>query len=168
MLYHPIFFTATCLEWKRLLKPAKYKNIILDSLRFLSQDKRIKVYGFVIMDNHIHIIWHILGNYKIDQIQHSFLKFTAQKIKQDLENYHPHVLKHFKVDAKDRMYQFWERNALSIELSNEPILVQKLDYIHMNPVKAGICKYPEEYKYSSYKFYNGRDIEFEFLYHYND
>jgi hypothetical protein len=39
------FFTATILEWKHLLKPDKYKQIILDSLKFLVEQKRAKVYA---------------------------------------------------------------------------------------------------------------------------
>ncbi|WP_246849943.1 transposase [Rufibacter roseolus] len=54
---HITFFTATILEWKHLLKPDKYKNTILDSLRFLVREKRVKVYGFVIMPNHVHLLW---------------------------------------------------------------------------------------------------------------
>ena len=50
------FFTAIILEWKHLLKPDKYKDIIIDSLRFLAKNKRVVVYGFVIMPNHIHLI----------------------------------------------------------------------------------------------------------------
>jgi len=57
-------FTATILEWKHLLKPDRYKQIILDSLRFLVEQKRVKVYGFVIMINHIHVIWHIQRSIK--------------------------------------------------------------------------------------------------------
>ncbi len=52
----PQFFTATILEWKRLLKPDKYKDIIISSLEFLVQNKRVQVNAFVIMDNHIHLI----------------------------------------------------------------------------------------------------------------
>ena len=48
------FFTATNLWWKKLLQPDKYKQIIIDSLKFLVENKRVKVYGFVIMPNHIH------------------------------------------------------------------------------------------------------------------
>ncbi|MDR6563262.1 MULTISPECIES: hypothetical protein [unclassified Arcicella] len=48
------FFTATILSWKPLLKPDKYKQIIIDSLKFLVENHRVKVYGFVIMPNHIH------------------------------------------------------------------------------------------------------------------
>ena len=45
---YPQFFTATNLEWKKLLKPDKYKDIVIDSLRFLVKEKRIILYGFVI------------------------------------------------------------------------------------------------------------------------
>jgi hypothetical protein len=44
--YHARFFTATILEWKPLLSENKYKNIIIDSLRFLVKDKRIVLYAF--------------------------------------------------------------------------------------------------------------------------
>ncbi len=168
MNYHPSFFTATCLEWKKLLKPNKYKDIIVESLKFLVQDNRIKLYAFVIMDNHIHLIWCILGSNKKETVQLSFLRFTAQKIKQDLEINHPQVLEKFRVNASDRKYQFWERNPLSVELSNEEILVQKLDYIHENPVKANLCQYQEDYAYSSYRFYVNCENDFTFLSHYKD
>jgi len=54
-----IFFTATIQECKRLLKPAKYKALIVDSLRFLAEDGSIYLYGFAIMDNHIHAVWQL-------------------------------------------------------------------------------------------------------------
>jgi putative transposase len=53
----PQYFTATNLKWKKLLQLDKYKDIIVDSLRFLVADKRITLYAFVIMINHIHLIW---------------------------------------------------------------------------------------------------------------
>ncbi len=49
-----------------LLKPDKYKDIIISSLEFLVKEKRIKVYGFAIMSNHIHVIWQIQIFYKKD------------------------------------------------------------------------------------------------------
>ena len=100
------FFTGTILKWKNLLKPDKYKQIILDSLRFLVEQKRVKVYGFVPiaigMVNQIHIIWHILPEHKRENVQRDFLKYTAQQIKSDLEKHHKQVLPAFLVNAKDR------------------------------------------------------------------
>lgn len=112
----PQFFTATILEWKKLLKPDKYKEIILSSLEFLVENKRIQVNALVIMDNHIHLIWQMMAGLKPEAVQRDFMRYTAQKIKQNLLKFHPAVLAHFKVNATGREYQFWERNALSIEL----------------------------------------------------
>jgi len=82
--YYPQFFTATILEWKPLVKQDKYKDIIIDSLSFLVQQNRVKVYSFVIMPNHIHLIWQIQPGHKRENVQRNFLKYTAQKIKFDL------------------------------------------------------------------------------------
>ena len=67
--------------------------------------------------------------------------------------------------AKDRKYQFWERNPLSIDLFAKEIFIQKMEYIHYNPVAAGLCLYPEDHKYSSAKFYKNDTDEFGFLTH---
>jgi putative transposase len=148
----PQFYTATILEWKPLLKQDKYKKIIVESLQFLVAYKRINLYAFVIMSNHMHLIWQPLLDNTPITIQHSLLTWAAQKIKADLEDNHPLVLPHFKVNAKDRQYQFWERNSLGIDLFNLEIFAQKLNYLHNNPVKAGLCRLAEEYRYSSAKF----------------
>ncbi|XZF15229.1 REP-associated tyrosine transposase [Chitinophagaceae bacterium MMS25-I14] len=166
MRYEAYFFTATILEWKRLLKPGKYKDIILSSLRFLVANGRVNVHGFVIMDNHIHILWSIVYPHKLMNVQRDFLKYTAHQIKFDLIDKHPQVLEYFLVNAKDRRYQIWERNSLSIELRNESVLLQKLEYIHQNPVKAGLCIEPENYYYSSAMFYGTGENDFGFLSHY--
>jgi hypothetical protein len=99
-------------------------------------------------------------------VQRDFLKFVGQQIKFDLERNHPEVLKHFEVNKKDRKYQFWKRNALSIDLFSSEIVHQKLKYIHDNPVKAGLCRLPEEYHFSSAAFYLKNENSFGFLEHY--
>ncbi|RYZ50883.1 MAG: transposase, partial [Chitinophagaceae bacterium] len=106
------------------MAPDKYKNIIVDSLRFLVKDERVMVYGFVIMSNHIHVVWHLKAPRKRPDVQRDFLKFTAQQIKEDLAKHHPAVLQQFRVEAKDRQYQFWERNPLSVELWTEKVMLQ--------------------------------------------
>ena len=59
LLYHPQYFTVTILDWQHLLKPDKYKDIIITSLQFLVKEKRIELNAFSIMSNHIHLIWQI-------------------------------------------------------------------------------------------------------------
>jgi putative transposase len=70
-----------------------------------------------------------------------------------LQQTNKELLEQFKVEAKDRMYQFWERNSLSFELRSSKVFNQKIEYIHYNPVKALLCISPEDYYYSSTKFY---------------
>jgi putative transposase len=120
------------------------------------------------MENHIHLIWQMMPDNDPEAAQRDFLKYTAQRIKKDLQKNHPDVLAYCKVDAKDREYQFWERNALSIELRTHAVFLQKLDYIHWNPVKAGMCNLPEEYKYSSASLYETGNESWDFLSHYRD
>jgi hypothetical protein len=52
---------------------------------------------------------------------------------------------------------------LSIELLTESMFIQKLEYIHYNAVTAGLSKLPEEYYYSSAKFYFDGTDNLEFL-----
>jgi putative transposase len=162
------FFTATNLEWKNLLHRNKYKDIIIESMRFLVKDKRVIIYGFVIMDNHFHIIWQLKAGKIKEDVQRDFLKYTAQQIKKDMMRYHPDELNNFKVNAKDRKYQFWERNPLSIEIWSEKVFLQKLKYIHENPVRSGLCKFADDYKYSSALFYKYGKDNWGFLTHLRD
>jgi REP element-mobilizing transposase RayT len=163
--HHPQFFTATILEWKPLLADHTCKEILLDSLRFLVKEQRVIVNSFVIMNNHMHLIWQAVNGFTPQQVQHSFLKFTAQQIKFHLQQHNPVLLESFLVNAADRQYQIWERNPLSIDLYSEEVYLQKVDYIHNNPVAAGLCEQPEEYYYSSAKFYETLIDEFGMITH---
>ena len=161
--YELNYFTATILEWKYLLLNDAYKDIIAKSLKFLVDEKRIQLYSFVIMNNHLHLICDIIHPYKFEQVQRSFLRFSAQMIIKDLRDHHPELLQEFFVGAKDRKHQIWERKPLNIEIWSESVLRQKLDYIHQNPVRAGLCAHAEEYKYSSAAFYINGSNSFDML-----
>ena len=105
--------------------------------------------------NHIHLIWHIKEGNLAHEVQRDFLKFTAQQIKFYLQKNDQELLSKLYVDAKDRKYQVWERNAKSIEIENDLIFEQKLEYMHNNPLqeKWKLCINPIEYEFSSAKFY---------------
>ncbi len=97
----------------------------------------------------MHIIWQIAEGYKRENVQRDFLKYTAQKIKQDLLLTNKDMLEAFRVTAKDRMYQIWERNPLSIDIYSEKVLLQKLHYIHNNPLQERwqLSRMAKAYKY---------------------
>ena len=162
------FFTATNLEWKNLLLKDKYKDVVIESMRHLVKNKKVIIYGFVLMNNHIHLLWQMRAGIKRDAVQRDFLKHTAQEIKNDMLDNHKDELQQYLVNAKDRKYQFWERNALSVEIWTEKVFLQKLKYIHANPVRAGLCNYPLQYKYSSAGFYHTGIDNWGFLTHIRD
>jgi len=124
----------------------------------------VTVYGFVIMSNHLHIIWQSKGSNSIKKIQNSFIKHTSKEFKKQLEN--ENKLKAYEVNAIDRKCNFWQRDSLNIELFTASVFNQKLNYIHYNPVKAGLCNLPEEYYFSSALFYEKGSDVFGFIEHY--
>jgi len=128
--------------------------------------KRIELNAFVIMNNHFHLIWQPLAGQTLHSIQLSFMKFTAQQLKFAYMDDTNEMIEHCRVNKIDRTYQIWKREPLSIELSSEKVFLQKLDYIHYNPVKAGICNYPEDYHFSSALFYEKGIDHFGMITHY--
>ncbi|MCD6063078.1 MAG: transposase [Flavipsychrobacter sp.] len=164
--YELDFFTATILQWKPLLADDRYKKIVMDSLKFLVENKRIYLCSFVIMNNHIHLIWHITHPHREQDVQRDFLRYTAQMMLKNMRAGKTDTIEQFRVDAKDRKYQIWERNALSVPLRTEAVVVQKLSYIHQNPVRAGMCSDMIEYHHSTARFYETGVDDFGFITHY--
>jgi putative transposase len=146
------FFTATCRNWQPLLKPDTRKQIVLDSLKFLVTEKRIRLYGYVIMPNHVHFLWSRQAEWAEKNVQQHFSKFTAQQLKFSVLSDGGDIIK-YKSTQSDREYQFWERRPYKATMYNRTVFEEKLDYIHFNPVKAGLCLLPEDYEFSSAGYY---------------
>ena len=152
--YWPQYFTSTIYEWKHLLSENSCKEILIDSLRFLVNNKKITLNAFVIMSNHFHSIWQPLFGFTPKMIQESFMKHTSKQLINALGQNNQVFLNECLVNKADRKYQIWKRRPLSVELFTPAVFNQKLEYIHNNPVEAGLCKYPEEYYYSSARYYH--------------
>ena len=58
-----------------------------------------------------------------------------------------------KYNSNNEHYQFWQQNNHPIQLSTQLMINQRLDYLHNNPVEAGIVEKPEDHLYSSAKDY---------------
>ena len=166
IIYYPVFFTATIRHWKKLLKPDKYKEIILEQLREQIKKNQLIVYAYCVMDNHIHIIWQVKGDIDPSEVQKQFLEGCSKHIKKDLEIHHPNVLVLFKSSQKDRSHHFGKRHARSVELYDDAIFQQKVDYIHINPLKSGLCNLSEECIYSSARYYFEDDFSDGVLTHF--
>lgn len=163
-----LFFTATITKWHHILKRDKYKQLIINTLEFLVSQQKIYVYGYVIMPNHIHLLWYIREPYMLFEIQRDFLKYTANAIRKDLKQNNPEELPLFVSKRKDRKYQFWQDRSYSNVLHNRKVIEQKLTYIHNNPLAKNwrLAETPEDYQFSSAKFYSGDESESRFITHY--
>jgi len=90
------FWTATINNWYKLLEQDSLKQIIIDSLWYLHLNNKIEVYGFVIMPNHIHLIWKIKALNGKEMPQGSLLKHTAHLFKKHLQTNNPLLLEFLK------------------------------------------------------------------------
>jgi REP element-mobilizing transposase RayT len=169
LVHHPenpiLFYTATILNWQHLLANDSYKKLIVDSLKFMVENNRVWIYGFVLMPNHIHLLWRMKDEIMWKDVKRDFNKFTAQIIKFDLMKTNEKLLQQFAVNVADRKYQIWERNALAIECLSKEVALQKLNYIHNNPIqpKWNLATSAEKYYFSSAKFYETGSSDFKFL-----
>ena len=161
------FFTATINSWYKLLADESYKQVIIDSLTYLSNAQKISVYGFVIMPNHIHLIWQIHELNGKETAQGSFLKYTAHTFKKMLQATNPTFLNQFAVQAHNKKYEFWQRDSLAFKLLKKETAIQKLQYIHQNPMAKHwtLSTTPEGYYYSSASFYENNTTNFSFMKH---
>lgn len=157
------FWTATIHSWYDLLTDDVNKQIICNSLQTLSERKLISVYGFVIMPTHIHLIWQLHEKNGKESAKGSFMKFTAHEFKKKLQG--NKALDKFKVNASNKQYEFWQRDSLGIEIYSKSVAIQKLGYMHFNPVKGKwkLAFDDLSYFYSSARFYETGLDDFGFL-----
>lgn len=157
------FWTATIHKWKSLLYFPEQKEMIINSLKHLHEKKLVTIYAFVIMPNHIHIIWKQNKRNGKEMPRSSFMKHTARELLKKVNDYGKS--KNFKVLATNKKHQVWQPDSYSIELYSKKFITQKLDYIHGIPTKGRWkqCKDGTEYKYSSSKFYTSGFDDFKLL-----
>ncbi|MDX5348619.1 MAG: transposase [Hymenobacteraceae bacterium] len=161
---HPYFLTFAVVSWVDVFTRKAYKDILLESLQFCQQQKGLELYAYCIMPNHLHLIAGTKEGTNLSHVLRDFKKFTASAIIRAIqenpqESRRDWMLwifkKHGERNGNNTNFQFWQQDSHPIELSNNKLLKQKLEYIHQNPVRAGICYAPEDYIYSSASQYAG-------------
>jgi REP element-mobilizing transposase RayT len=157
------FWTATIHKWLPLLEGDNNKQVIIDSLTYLSDRNLITVYAFLIMPNHIHLIWQQNELNGKETAKGSLLKHSAHLFLKQLQAEGKSNL--YEVSEINKKHEIWQRDALGIEIYSRAVAKQKLDYIHFNPVsrKWQLAKDDISYKYSSAKFYETGIDDFGFL-----
>ena len=164
------FWTDTIKDWKYLLTDNFYKNIILDCWHELVKRKKITIYGFVIMPNHLHVLWEMMAANGKEMPYASFNKFTSHQFLETLRIKDPPSLSGFIENDMERKHRFWQRDPLAVCMRSKETFEQKLDYTHFNPLQEhwNLASRPEDYKWSSARFYETGIDEFGFLTDYRE
>jgi len=115
-----------------------------DSLRYCQYNKGLELNGYVFMLNHIRLI---VTSPDIAGFLRDFKRFTSAKFKANLESTESSVLKLF-VDAQGS-YRFWMETNTPKKIEKPAFYLQKLNYIHENPVRKGYVAHPEHWLWSS-------------------
>jgi len=115
-----------------LLKDERIARLTEDSLLF-HHTKKYNLTAWVIMPNHIHFLATPLSNTELREIAHSIKSYTAHEANKLL----------------NRSGQFWQHEPFDRYIRNRKHFVSVIRYIENNPVKAGLCAKPQDWRFSS-------------------
>jgi len=138
------YLMLTIQRWCYLFDRHNRWQILSESLRYCQENKGLELNGYVFMLHHIHLIATSLdmAGFLMD-----FKRFTSGKLKSTLETREPSVLKLFVDD--DGKYRFWMDTNAPKKIENPDFYLQKLNYIHENPVRKGYVAHPEHWIWPS-------------------
>lgn len=150
------YLTFTVVYWLDIFTRPIYRDLLIESLKYCQREKGLIIYAYVIMSNHIHLIVRSeTGN--LSNTIRDFKTHTSKQIIDTMKEY-PESRREWMLwmmkraatkHKRNTTYQVWTHNNHPEELESNRFLEQKLDYIHMNPVRSCMVQNPEEYLYSS-------------------
>jgi putative transposase len=153
----PHFMTCTIVGWLALFTRPEAVQLVFDSWEFLNKEKGFRLYGYVVLENHLHLI---ASAPKLSNAVKSFKMYTARHIIDLLEQHGAkallkqlQALKHPHKTESD--YQVWQEGSKPKQIDGDDMMLQKLEYIHNNPVKRDYVDDPLHWRYSSARNYAG-------------
>lgn len=158
------FVTFTIIEWIDLFTRQIYRDILLESLNFCQKNKGLDLCAYCFMSSHIHLIIGRSGEENLEDIIRDLKKFTSKKFIETIQNFDDESRRDFLLfnfrktgnkNINNSVFQIWQQHNHPIELNSKEKIERCLNYIHENPVKAGIVLKPEDYLYSSAINYAG-------------
>ncbi len=153
----PHFMTLTICGWQPIFTQPETVQIILDSWIYLQKEGDFKLYGYVILENHIHFV---AQSEDMQKDLQRFKSYTARQIIDYLKAKNIKLILqqlafYKKAHKSESDYQLWQEGSHPQLIESEDVLRQKLDYMHNNPVKRGYIDRPEHWRYSSARDYMG-------------
>jgi putative transposase len=159
---HAHFVTLTVIHWVDFFIRDEYREVFIKSIQYCQQHKGLEVYGYCIMSSHIHLIVRAGEKELLENVLRDLKRYTAKcfhdLLLSEQTNYESRkswLLKMFQ-DKDNKKFQFWQYGNHPIGLWSDEVFYQKLNYIHLNPVAAGLVYQPEEWRYSSAIDYAGK------------
>jgi putative transposase len=154
---YPYFLTCSVVGWLPVFARPACAEIVLNSWRFLQDAGRLTVFGYVILENHLHFV--ACGERLAEEVG-DFKSFTARRIIDWLRSRGEQALlgqlaRENAAYKTDRPYQLWQEGNHPKQIVGEEMMVQKLEYIHYNPVRRGYVDDPTHWRYSSARDYAG-------------
>jgi len=147
------FVTFTVVDWLPIFINREPINIITDNLNFCINERSLRVYAYVIMPNHLHMVVFDakFDNAHLQMTLAEFRKFTGHKLADYVDNNLATSLSRVirNNSLNDRRRLVWIPGWHAEALASEAFLNQKVEYIHQNPVRKGFVDVPEAWRYSS-------------------
>lgn len=149
------FLTFSIINWVDVFTRKSYKDLIVENLNHCVKTKNLKIYAWVIMSNHLHLI--VSHENNLSGVIRDFKGYTSKlmirSILENPESRRDWMLFQFrlrgKMNRRNQGYQFWTHENHPIELSTNEMIDQRINYIHENPVRAGFAIEAIYYPYSS-------------------
>ena len=167
------FLTFQVVGWADVFTRQVYKEMILESFDYCRLNKSLELFAYVIMSNHVHAIMRS-KNGDLSGLVRDIKKFTSKQILNEISR-NPHESRkewlemifsyHAKYNKRAGDKQLWTHENHAVELSTNNMIETRLNYIHENPVRAGIVANAEDYLYSSARNYAELEslIEIDFI-----
>jgi REP element-mobilizing transposase RayT len=160
---HLYFVTTKAVDYAHIFQRECPKRLILDTLDFFRTSRKMKLFAFVIMPNHIHLIAQFPDADPIPAVIRDFKKHTADRLIRQLKAERDQAaldLLAAKVTRSSKQtYKIWEDGYNAKDIFSMVFLQQKMDYIHYNPCQPQwkLCNDPIDYLWSSARFYLTED-----------
>src|ERR1700676_1357103 len=129
------YITFSCYRRRPNLKSDEACATFVGALERIRRDYGLCIYGYVVMPEHVHLL--------LNEPERNTFAQAIKSLKQG-------VARRLALRAED---SFWQARYYDFNVWSERKFVEKLRYIHRNPVKRGLVERPEEWLWSSFRHY---------------
>jgi len=120
------------------------KELFIYHLNQARQKHDFKIYGYVIMPEHVHLVIYPPENMKLGLVIREIKSKMAREYFFEKEMGFP--------NSKP---VFWMKRCYDHNCRTNETVIEKINYCHKNPVIRGLVKSPGEWIWSSYNYYKG-------------